>query len=125
MPWSATSWIGETLRRIIGKAICLATCTDVDSFCGADQLCGGIKSGIKEAIHVMNDLYSQHSSTSSDWGVLLVDASNAFNSLNSAALLWNVRILWPRCSRFLFDTYNGQAVLVVRGSEEFLYSKKE
>ena len=105
--------IGETLRRVIGKAICSATRAD----------CGGIKSGIEGAIHAMNDLYLQNC-TSSDWGVLLVDASNAFNSLNRAALLWNIRILWPRCSRFLFNTYNGHAALVVRGAEEFLYSKE-
>ena len=111
--------IGETLRRIIGKAICSATRGDIESLCGADQLCGGVKSGIEGAIHAMNEMYSQNC-TSDDWGILLVDASNAFNSLNRAALLWNARILWPHCSRFLFNTYSGWAALVVHGSEEFL-----
>ena len=83
--------IGETLSHIIGKAICSATRTDIESLCGVDQLCGGIKSGIEEAIHAMNDLHLQHI-TLSDWGFLLVDASNAFNSLNPAALLWNVHV---------------------------------
>ena len=87
--------IAETLRRVIGKAICSATCADIESLCGVDQLCGGVKSGIEGAIHAMNDQYSQNC-TLPDWGVL-------FNSLNRAALLWNVRILWPRCSRFLFN----------------------
>ena len=104
--------IGETLRHIIGKSICSVTFTDIESLCGADQFCGGIKTGIEGAIHTMNDLYSQHS-TSSDWGVLLVDASNAFNSLNHGALLWNVHILLPHCSCFLFNTYNSQAVLLL------------
>ena len=31
--------IGETLRRIVGKAICLATRIDVTVACGCDQLC--------------------------------------------------------------------------------------
>ena len=47
--------IGETLCRIIGKAICSATHTDIESLGGADQLCGDIKSGIEGAIHAMND----------------------------------------------------------------------
>ena len=115
--------IGETLRHIIGKAICSATRGDIESLCGADQLCGGVKSGIEGAIHAMNEMYSQNC-TSDDWGILLVDASNAFNSLNRAALLWNARIFWPRCSRFLFNTYSGWAALVVHGSEEFLNSRE-
>ena len=31
---------------------------------------------------------------------------------------------WPRCARFLFNTYRGWSVLVVRGSSECLYSKE-
>ena len=38
--------------------------------------------------------------------------------------LWNARILWPRCSRFLFNTYRGFAVLLLRNSDEFLYSRE-
>ena len=68
--------IGETLRRIIGKAIYSAMCGGIESLCGADQLYGGVKSGIDGAIDAMNEMYSQNC-TSDDWGVLLVDASNA------------------------------------------------
>ena len=87
------------------------------------ELTSGNKCGIEGATHTLNDLHSEHS-TSPDWGLLPVDASNTFNSLNRAALLWNVCILWPRCSRFFFNTYNGQAALVVRGTDEFLYSRE-
>ena len=35
------------------------------------------------------------------------------------------RVLWPRCSRFLFNhLYRGWAVLYVRGAAEFLYSRE-
>ena len=100
--------IGETLRRVVGKAMCYATRVDVELACGSDQLCGGVRSGIEGAIHALTSLFLQHGATSG-WGVLLdvVDASNAFNSLNRVALLWNVCILWPRCSRFVFNTYQG------------------
>ena len=116
--------VGETLRRVVGKAVCMATRIDIEDLCGVDQLCGGLRSGIEGAVHAMNDLFAQHSDSVPGWGVLLVDASNAFNSLNRSALLWNARILWPRCSRFLFNTYRGWAVLFVRGSAEYLYSRE-
>ena len=31
--------VGETLRRIVGKAVCMAPCVDIEDLCGIDQLC--------------------------------------------------------------------------------------
>ena len=56
--------------------------------------------------------------------MLLVDTAIAFNSLNRAAMLLHARVLWPRCARFLFNTFQGWSVLVLRGSSTFLYSKE-
>jgi len=44
----------------------------------------------------MNDLFSTHQDQSSGWGVLLVDAVNAFNSLNCTAKLLHACLLWPQ-----------------------------
>ena len=52
--------IGETLHRIIGKAVCLAACLDAALVCGSDQLCAGLQAGIEDAIHGMNQLFSTH-----------------------------------------------------------------
>ena len=112
--------IGETLRRIIGKAICYVTRDDVEMVCGSDQLCAGVKMGIEAAFHAVHDLFERN--TNSDWGLLTIDASNAFNSLNRVALLWNARILWPTAARFIFNTYQGWSTLVLRGSTENLAS---
>ena len=60
----------------------------------------------------------------SGMGLLLVDASNAFNSVSRVAALWNVRVLWPRCSRFLFNCYRGQAILTLQGSSKSILSKE-
>ena len=52
--------IGETLHRIIGKAVCLATHLDADLVYGLDQICAGLQAGIEGAIHGMNQLFSTH-----------------------------------------------------------------
>ena len=70
----------------------------------------------------MYDLFNEHEGNG--WGLLMIDASNAFNSINRQAALWNTRILWPSCSLSLFNAYRGWAPLVVTDSSEILYSKE-
>ncbi len=103
--------IGETLRRIIGKTVCSVTRYDLNDTCDITQLCGGVRCGIKAAIHTVSDLFKDHEADG--WGVLMIEASNAFNNINRQAALWNTRILWPSCSLFLFNTYRGWVPLIV------------
>ena len=50
--------------------------------------------------------------------VLLIDASNEFNSLNRAAALHNVRILCPTIATYAINTYREPARLfITRGKE--------
>ena len=90
--------IGETLLRIIGKAVCLASCLDAALVCGSVQLCAGHQAGMEGTIHGMNQLFSTHHDQGTAWGVLLVDAANAFASLNCAAMLMHACVLWPQCA---------------------------
>ena len=101
------------MHRIIGKTICLATRIDATIVCGSDQLCADLSSGIEGFIYVMNP-FSTHNDLDSSRGVLMVDASNAFNSLNCTAMLMHAHVLWPRCARYLFNTYRGWSMLIVR-----------
>ena len=52
---------------------------------------------------------------------MLVDTQN---SVNRVAALWNARVLWLRCSHFLFNSYRGYARLLIQGSDHFLLSKE-
>ena len=94
----------------------------MEDVCGVAQLCSGLRAGMEGAIHAVRELFDLHSDDG--WGVLLVDARNAFNSVNRVAALWNARVLWPRCSRFLFNSYRGYARLLIQGSDQFLLSKE-
>ena len=92
----------------------MLTHADLEGVCGVAQLCSGLRAGIEGAIHAVWELFDLHSDDS--WGVLLVDARNAFNSVNCVAAL---RVLWPWCSRFLFNTYQEYARLFVQDSDQF------
>ena len=95
---------------------------DVAEECGGDQLCSGVKGGIEGAIHGISKSFDEQSHNG--WGLLLSDADNAFNSASRPVFLWAARVLWSRCARFLFNSYNGYPVLVIRGAKEYLFSKE-
>ena len=82
--------IMEVRQRIEKKAMVLVTGIDVQEVCGADNLSGGIKAGIEGGVHAVNKIFDDDDFTE---GMLLVDASNAFNSLSREAALWNCKRL--------------------------------
>ena len=90
--------------------------------CAELQLCSGIKGGIEGAIHGITQLFDAHSEDG--WVLLLMDAVNGFNSISRSAALWNTRVLWTRCSKFLFNSYQGFALLIVRDASCFVLSKE-
>ena len=75
------------------------------------QLCAGQISGIEAAIHAMRSIYSSKDTEA----VLLVDASNAFNSLNRQVALRNARHLCPSIATVLINTYRAPSELFIDG----------
>ena len=84
--------------------------------CGATQVCAGHKSGSEAAIHAMHNIFESDETDAA----LLIDASNAFNSLNRAAALHNVRVLCPIMATYAINTYRAPARLFVIGEKEHL-----
>ena len=70
--------IGEVLRRIIGKAITTLLKPEILSATAPLQTCAGLQGGVEAAIHALRTIFEDTDSH----GILLVDADNAFNSLN-------------------------------------------
>ena len=108
--------VGEVLRRIIGKCVMKIAKKDVIEVSGSLQLCAGQKSGSEAAVHAMHAIFEADDTDA----VLLIDASNAFNALNRAAALHNIRVLCPMIAIYTINTYRNPARLFVTGGKEIL-----
>ena len=86
---------------------------------GSLQLCGGQKAGCKAAAHVMREIFESEDTD----GVLFIDASNAFNTMNRKPLLHNIQYLCPPMSVYLKNCYSVPARLFVAGGNEVLSSE--
>ena len=74
-------------------------------------MCAGQKSGVEAAIHAARTVFADGSSE----GLLLVDASNAFNSLNHSVALHTIQYPCPSFGTISINTYRSPAVVFVDG----------
>ena len=99
------------LRRILGKAIMGIVADDVRSAAGPLQLCCGQDAGCEAAVHAMRAVFEADDTD----GVLLVDASNAFNNLNRQVELYNIQYTCPALAKVLINCYRQSCSLFVGG----------
>ena len=79
---------------------------------GCLQLCTGQRAGCEAAVHAMREIFADEGTE----GILLVDASNAFNSLNRRAALLNMFHLCSPLATVLTNTYQSASHLFIDGS---------
>ena len=91
----------EVARRIMSKAILFVIKGDIQDAAGARQLCGRQIADIEAAVHSVVKLFDDNKTEA----ILLVDASNAFNSLNRATALMNIRKVCPPFFTVLINVY--------------------
>ena len=111
--------VGEVIRRIAVKAVMSLVKGDVQQATGSLQVCVGQPGGCEAAIHAMRSIYEDDNTDA----LLLIDAANAFNSLNKEAMLSNIKNLCPIVYIYAFNCYAVQARLFVTGGKEI--SSKE
>ena len=114
--------IGEVLRRIITKTVTRTIKEHIKEASGSLQTCSGIESGIEAAVHSMAENFANKNSQ----GLLLVDASNAFNSLHRELALDTVATTCPVFHQFLKNTYQAKTKLFISGSKsgEFIWGEE-
>ena len=113
--------IGDVLRRITGKCITTVLRKDTQEAAGILQTCSGVSCAIEAAIHATRKAFSDEECEA----VLLIDASNAFNCLNRATAIHNMRELCPPLHQYIENTYQTAVDLIINnpnGDDEYLKS---
>ena len=107
--------VGEVLRRILGKCIMAVVKEDVRRAAGNLQVCAGQQAGGEAAIHAMKEIFMQDDCEA----VLLVDATNAFNSINRKTMLHNISIKCPSLAMYVKNTYGKPCDLYIKVCQYF------
>ena len=106
--------IGEVLRRVLGKVFMSVVKEDVQEVAGSIQVCAGQPGGCEAAIHAMKERFDEEDTDA----VLLMDAANAFNSMNRITMLENIRRICPIVYIYAYNCYSVHARLFISGGKE-------
>ena len=82
---------------------------DIQKSCGSLQVCAGLESGCEAAIHAVRETFEDDETEAA----LLIDASNAFNSVKRECTLQNIAVLCPSFYIFLIYTYRRPIRLLI------------
>ena len=88
--------------------------SDIQISVGNTQVCAGHRRGCEVSVHALVDMFNDDETE----GVIQVDASNAFNSLNRNVLHHNVKIICPEFSTYIYNSYCVPTCLFVIGGTE-------
>ena len=106
--------VGEVLRRIAGKVVMEVVKGDIQETVGSVQVCAGQAGGCEAAIHGMKNVFEDIETDA----ILLIDAANAFNSINRDAMLKNISKICPIVFIYAYNCYSVHARLFVLGGAE-------
>ena len=108
--------MGEVLRRIVGKTTSAWFKEEIKEAAGPLQVCAGHSAGAEAGIHAMSQVFDEEGTN----GVLLIDASNAFNRMNRAAAMHNIRITCKEIELYVINTYRSPSRFFISVGGELL-----
>ena len=101
--------VGEVLRRLTSKCLAMVCRSLAFSSLTPLQLGVGVKGGCEVIVHAVSNLLSS-SSPSSCW-TLMLDFTNAFNSVNREAMFVQIRQRIPSIAAWMESCYSCQPIL--------------
>ena len=102
--------VGEVIRRIIAKCVVQIAKPEIIQTTRSMQVCAGQKSGSEAAMHAMNEIFHGEDTDA----VLLIDASNAFSSLNRMTALHNILVTCTIIAPHAVNTYRRNPAVCCR-----------
>ena len=97
------------MRRIIGKTITSFLREEIEEAAGPLQVSAGYSAGAEAAIHAMSHVFEEEGTE----GILLIDATNAFNKMNKAVAMHNLRVTCNKISMYIINTYRSPSRLFI------------
>ena len=83
---------------------------DVKLAAGNLQVCVGHQAGGEATIHAMKEIFKDKEVEAA----ILVDATNAFNSISREAMLHNIAVKCPEINRYVQNCYGKPSKLFVK-----------
>ena len=87
---------------------------EIKDVAGPLQVLAGHSAGSEAAIHAINQVFNEEGAE----GVLLIDATNAFNQINRAVAMHNIRITCKKIALYIIKTYRSPSRLLIAGGGE-------
>ena len=118
--------VEETWRRLFAKVLLKLKVPEDTMAFQDDQQCTRLKSGIGSAVHKVQAIWDEKSTTE-DWVFLLIYAKNAFNEINQILMLFIVCHLFPSRALFVFNCHHHWSSLVFwygNGTARFMHSRE-
>ena len=95
----------------MAKAVMSIVKDDVLKAAGPLQVCAGQDGGCEATIHAMRDIFTNIDTH----GILLVDVTNAFNSLHRKTAIQNMKFICPALATVLANTYQSPVRMFISG----------
>ena len=103
--------VGEGLRRLTSKCLSRAVQVEAISTLSPLQVGVGVRTGCEAIVHSVSRVLEDPSIKSEDRWVLLLDFSNAFNSVDRGCMFEEIRAHIPPLAAWMESCYGAQPIL--------------